>query len=179
MNYIIVDLEATCWQGKRLGKNETIEIGAVLVNEHKEIISEFKQFIKPSMHPTLSEFCTELTSIQQSDIDHAPRFPEAIESFLEWCKQGGQDYVLCSWGRYDKNQFESDCILHEMDTQWTQKHISLKHQYTDINHLKRHVGMKGALWKEDFTLEGTHHRGIDDARNITKVFLRYFDKWVY
>ena len=66
MNYIIVDLEATCWQGKRLGQNETIEIGAVLVNEHKEIVSEFEQFIKPLNHPILSAFCTELTSFTSS-----------------------------------------------------------------------------------------------------------------
>ncbi len=179
MNYIIVDLEATCWQGKRLGKNETIEIGAVLVNDNKEIVSEFEQFVKPLRHPTLSPFCAELTSIQQADVDDAPHFNEAINLFLEWCTQSNQDFVLCSWGRYDKNQFQSDCLIHGLDAEWTTKHISLKHQYTDIKNLKRHVGMKGALWHEKFTLEGTHHRGIDDARNIAKIFVRYFDDWMY
>jgi inhibitor of KinA sporulation pathway (predicted exonuclease) len=32
---------------------------------------------------------------------------------------------------------------------------------------------------EGMTLAGTHHRGIDDARNITQLFLRYFDHWQF
>lgn len=44
MNDIIFDLKATCWDGWRKSQNETIEIGAVLVNDKKEI----ENFIKIS-----------------------------------------------------------------------------------------------------------------------------------
>ena len=46
MKYIIVDLEATCWENKDQKKiNEIIEIGAVCINENKEIESELlRQF---------------------------------------------------------------------------------------------------------------------------------------
>lgn len=37
--------------------------------------------------------------------------------------------------------------------------------------------MNGALKKEGLKLDGTHHRGIDDARNITKIFKAYFEQW--
>ena len=37
--------------------------------------------------------------------------------------------------------------------------------------------MKWALEKEKIQLEGTHHRGIDDARNIAKIFIKYFEEW--
>ncbi|WP_255512454.1 hypothetical protein [Flagellimonas sp. S3867] len=36
--------------------------------------------------------------------------------------------------------------------------------------------MRRALNREGLNLEGTHHRGIDDARNISKIFKAYFDK---
>ncbi|MEH0153839.1 3'-5' exonuclease [Limibacter armeniacum] len=180
MNYIILDLEATCWEGEMdKNKNETIEIGAVLVNEKQEIISSFEQFVKPLKNPKLSDFCTELTSIQQKDIDHAPHFPEAIQAFKQWFQFDTEDYMLCSWGYYDKKQFESDCLLYGIDSSWTDKHISLKHQYAKFKKLKRAIGMKNALLSEGIILEGTHHRGIDDARNIAKIFLKYFDKWNY
>jgi 3'-5' exoribonuclease 1 len=39
--------------------------------------------------------------------------------------------------------------------------------------------MKNALELEGLKLDGTHHRGIDDARNIAKVFIKYFDKWTF
>jgi 3'-5' exoribonuclease 1 len=63
MNYVIVDLEATCWEGRDSSRNEIIEIGAVLVNEQQEILSEFEQFVRPLMNPVLSEFCKNLTTI--------------------------------------------------------------------------------------------------------------------
>lgn len=179
MNYIIFDLEATCWDQHEKKNNETIEIGAVLVNGNKEITSEFEQFIKPVKYPKLSEFCINLTSIKQSNVDKAPYFGEAIDRFKKWFQHDDEDYVLCSWGFYDKRQFESDCKIHGLDTDWIEKHVSLKHQYGKIKNLKRPIGMKNALVNEKMNLDGTHHRGIDDARNIAKIFLKYFDHWKY
>lgn len=37
--------------------------------------------------------------------------------------------------------------------------------------------MVKALQKEGFELDGTYHRGIDDAGNIAKIFLKYLDRW--
>lgn len=179
MNYVIFDLEATCWEGKRIHSNETIEIGAVLVNDSKEIVSEFEQFVRPSKHPELSEFCTELTSITQSDVDGAPYFEEATARFKEWFGYGKEEYVLCSWGFYDRVQLKNDSEHCGLAHEWIENHISLKHQYKAIAGIRKPIGMKNALKREQFKLEGTHHRGIDDARNIAKIFLKYFDKWTY
>ena len=177
MKYIIVDLEATCWDQWDKSPNETIEIGAVLINEKKSIESEFVAFIKPIKYPVLSDFCKDLTSIEQEVIDEAAYFSEVIELFKNWFDWETGDYVLCSWGFYDRKQFESDCNLHGLDKKWIEKHISLKHQYRDIKNLRRAIGMKNALKQEKMSLEGTHHRGIDDARNIAKIFLKYFELW--
>lgn len=46
MNYIIVDLEATCWQTKAVDQNEIIEIGAIKVNRNFEIESEFSHLLQ-------------------------------------------------------------------------------------------------------------------------------------
>lgn len=177
MIYVIVDLEATCWEGRESNKNETIEIGAVLVNEKKQIISEFEQFVKPLMNPILSDFCKQLTSISQEQVDKAPYFYEAVANFKDWINSYDKQFLLCSWGYYDKLQFEQDCKLHGLETDWLTNHISLKHQYAQIVSLKRAIGMKNALLNEKMILCGIHHRGIDDARNITKIFLKYFDQW--
>lgn len=178
MKYIILDLEATCWEQKGHGnKNEIIEIGALRINDSGQIESEFSEFVKPTLNPTLSDFCKNLTSIKQDDVDYSDKFDKVIERFKAWI--GDEDYILCSWGFYDKTQFESDCNLHKLDTKWLKNHISLKHQYTGIKKLKRHIGMSGALASENLTLEGTHHRGIDDARNIAKIFLKQFSNWKF
>lgn len=177
MNYIVFDLEATCWEGKDTCRNETIEIGAVLINEAREVVSEFEQFVKPTKHPELSDFCTQLTSITQAQIDHAPLFEQAAQRFRDWFGYGKDDYILCSWGFYDRVQLKNDSELRGLDYAWSERHISLKHQYKDIVGIRKPIGMKNALKREGMTLDGTHHRGIDDARNISKIFIKYFSEW--
>jgi inhibitor of KinA sporulation pathway (predicted exonuclease) len=176
MNYIVFDLEATCWEKRGEKENEIIEIGAVMINGEKKIVSEFEQFVKPLKNPALSDFCKKLTTIKQSDVDRAPHFNEAIERFKQWINIE-EEYILCSWGFYDRKQLKSDSALHNLDHTWVNKHISVKHQYAKIKSLRRPIGMNTALSGEGMSLDGTHHRGIDDARNIAKVFIKYFEEW--
>jgi len=181
MNYIIFDLEATCWEHPRpTHKQEIIEIGAVLVDEYAHATAIFNEFIQPIYHPTLSPFCKELTSIQQEDVAQAKLFPEVIEAFQEWIGYfDDEEYLLCSWGFFDKKILINNCDLHQLDDEWLDPHISVKHQYKDVKKLSRAIGLKRAVEKEGFEFTGTHHRGIDDAHNLAKVFGKYFDEWVY
>ncbi|TXK84671.1 3'-5' exonuclease [Paenibacillus sp. N3.4] len=174
MNYIVFDLEATCWENDRTRQNEIIEIGAVKLNENSQIVEQFQTFIKPKLNPILSDFCKKLTSIQQEDIQTAPYFPQATSTFKDWI--GKEDYFLCSWGFYDKTQLKKDCELHKIRTEWIQKHISIKHQHGKMIGVEKGVGMGQALKLLNISLEGTHHRGIDDARNIAKIFVKIFDR---
>ncbi|MBL6448482.1 exonuclease domain-containing protein [Fulvivirga sp. 29W222] len=178
MNYIIFDLESTCWKEKSGRIREIIEIGAVKVDSDRSIISEFNTFIKPVINPRLSAFCQELTSISQDDIDQAEMFPQVISDFQTWVDLE-IPYVLCSWGFYDRTQLKADCSLHDVNALWVDSHISLKHQFAEMKKLKRPIGMKAALTHEEIKFSGTHHRGIDDARNITQIFLKNFEQWKY
>ena len=79
--HLVIYLEATCDADRRLSKYEMeiIEIGAVLVDTETLIpVDELGTFVKPVRHPVLTPFCTELTTITQADVDHAPLFPEAL-----------------------------------------------------------------------------------------------------
>lgn len=176
MNYIIFDLEATCKENDRSFKNEIIEIGAVKVNEKLEVVDVFDKFIKPRLNPTLTNFCKELTTITQDDVNNADSFSTVIEEFKQWIGVDQKDYLLCSWGFYDKSQLSKDCKLHGLDDSWVYKHISLKHQFADIKNT-RPCGMEKALKMLKLPLDGTHHRGIDDAKNISKIFMSCFKQW--
>lgn len=180
MHYIIFDLEATCWDKSTAsdnGPNETIEIGALKFDSQGNFLSEFSTFIRPFVHPQLSDFCKKLTSITQEQVDAADTFPVAITQFQKWIGVGLEDYLLCSWGFYDHSQLKSDANIHKLNSDWVDHHISIKHQYAAIKNLKKPVGMATALGMEKMTLEGIHHRGIDDARNISKIFVKFIDQW--
>lgn len=175
MKYIILDLEANCWENDKTKQNEVIEIGAIMIGEDLAVEDEFQAFIKPKFNPKLSEFCTKLTSIKQKDVDNASEFPIVIKDFVEWITSRGEPYYLCSWGFYDKKQLKNDCELHGLNSLWIKKHISIKYQHGKLIGVEKGVGMGEALKKLNIPLEGTHHRGIDDARNISKIFIKIFD----
>ena len=169
MRYIIVDLEATCWEGERFRQMEIIEIGAVKLDKPDGgPTSSFSTFVRPLLNPTLSDFCKQLTSITQEDINTAPSFPSAFHSFCQWIGSE-RPMMLCSWGFYDVKQFKNDCRLYDI---WTptmfENHINLKEQFARIYNV-RPCGMEKALRIAGLQLDGTHHRGIDDARNIAKL----------
>ena len=96
--FIVYDLEATCWRSRKPRKVEIIEIGAVKLNEKLEIVDDFCQFVRPKLHPEISPFCTKLTSIVQDDIEDAPLFDEAIELFEDWVGFDDTRSMLMSWG---------------------------------------------------------------------------------
>ena len=176
MNYIVFDLEATCWEQHDRSDNEIIEIGALKISDQLEIVSEFQTFVKPLKYPILSDFCKKLTTIRQEEVDNAPHFYEVIPAFKAWI---GEEYQLCSWGYYDQRQLVADCQLSNLDHQWTRHHISIKHQHGRIRQLKRPLGMMRALQLEGMQATGTHHCGIDDARNIAKIFIKCFPGFVF
>ncbi|MDA2935984.1 exonuclease domain-containing protein [Patescibacteria group bacterium AH-259-L05] len=153
---------------------EIIEIGAVLVNNNYQIIEEYQTFIKPLKNPVLSKFCKDLTNICQKDIDNARMFPIAFKKFIQWAektaKQNIVNIIFCSWGYYDKKQILQDCELHNIEYPFS-THYSLKHKFAEIKKRKP-VGMKKALRLCNIDLTGAHHRGIDDAKNITKIFIK-------
>lgn len=170
---IVFDLEATC-EDKSITQyfdNETIEIGAVKIVNGK-VVDEFQTFIKPVRSHTLTVFCKELTKITQEQVDNGQRFKDAILSFRAWA---GQDAEYLSWGFYDRKQLEKDLRHHNMPIRWLEGHRSIKHEHQDLKRLKRGVGVIRALRMEGLEFEGTHHRGIDDAKNIARIFLKVFN----
>lgn len=171
--FLVIDLEATCADDKSIRRRETeiIEIGAVIVNSQTwEVESEFQRFIKPIRHPKLTQFCTDLTTIKQTDVENASKFPEVILELKELLKSF-PNYLFCSWGDYDKNQFIQDCQFHQISYPFTSDHLNLKKEFSAYLGTSDKFGMAGALAKIGIELEGTHHRGIDDARNIAKILV--------
>ena len=178
MNYIIFDLEATCWEIPPIGyEQEIIEIGAFRVNQYGEVRGKFARFVRPTMHPNLSLFCKTLTGITQEDVNRAKTFPVVIEEFMEWARVGEENYVLGSWGNFDKKILITECKLHRMEVDWLESHINLKADYQRLRGSKRAIGMKKAVENEGLFFSGSHHRGIDDAENLTKLFLKFLGSW--
>lgn len=169
--YLVLDLEATCCNRETIKRHqmEIIEIGAVMVEAQElTIIDQFQTFIKPVRFPILTEFCQSLTTIAQAQVDHAPEYGEAIADLKRWLSNYPNS-VFGSWGDYDYNQFKQDSQVHKLPFPIAYPHINLKKLFSETQGLSKRYGMAQALELAGIPLAGTHHRGIDDARNIAKL----------
>lgn len=173
----IVDFEATCCDKQSFPRHqmEIIEIGAVAVNAATgDIFSEFGTFIRPVRNPILTGFCTTLTTITQSQVDAAPSFPDALAVFSAWLREiapPGPPPTFCSWGDYDRKQLVNDCDFHHRPFPFSKSgHRNLKEEFSAALGSTKRFGLGQALDRLKLTFAGTPHRGIDDAKNIARVY---------
>lgn len=167
---LVVDVEATCWEGATPAgmENEIIEIGICLLDVQTGEITDNRGIIVVPERSTLSIFCTQLTTIT----------PELVAtegiSFKEACtilkkEYNSQSRAWASYGAYDQKQFTRQCSALNIGHPFGPSHINVKTLFALQKRIAHEIGMAGALDILNIPLEGTHHRGVDDARNIAKI----------
>lgn len=172
---LIIDIEATCWDGKQPKdeKNEVIEFGIALLDiQSGEIEANEGILVKPTTS-TVSPFCTELTTITPEMVENAISFKEACKILQEKYQSKGR--MWASFGAYDYNQIMKQCQNEGISFPLNVQHLNVKALFSLKHKLKHPVGMDEALRISNLTLEGTHHRGVDDSRNIAKILVTLLD----
>lgn len=165
MKYMIVDFEAT--SAAVTGISEIIEFGYAIV-EDGDIVEKGTSFIKP-VYSSLDYFIEELTSISDVDLENAPMFEDFLVGFAS--KYTLEDYVFVSWGAYDHNILRYMCNLWNIEYPPYIGFMNLKREHKMFYGFSKEKGMAKALAHANIELEGTHHRGGDDANNIAKLFI--------
>jgi len=180
MDYIIFDLEATCWEGNPLGRiQEIIEIGAVHIDAYGTVGESYQKFVRPIHDPVLSLYCRQLTGITQDDVQSARPFSSVGQDFMHWIQDRTTDACqLCSWGDKDHELLLRACREASLESDWIEPYVDLKAEYHRIQGIQQKIGLKKTLIREGFEFDGDHHRALDDAQNLVKLFLRHFDMWM-
>ena len=179
---VIFDLEATCWEQRDSHKSEIIEIGAVRIARNTgTVMDRFTMFLKPRENPILSDFCKELTSIRQEDINLGYDFDPAMFQFNKWLDEYNDEYIM-SWGYYDKNQIlrestDKNVDIIELETKLVNKYLNMKNQFSHLFNVRR-CGLMKALTKLQLIPEGTHHRRINDAENMARIYRKIGNKFL-
>ena len=168
-HFLVVDLEATCDEGAiPRSERETIEIGAVLVDvESLEIVKQFQGFVKPVRHPELTPYCVDLTGITQAEVDQAEPFAVVFDRFLNEMVRD-RNTLFVSWGGFDLRQLSRDCAFHGLVNP-IEDRLDLSFTFTEHAGLRRRPSMRDAMSLVSLPVEGTLHRGIDDARNLARL----------
>lgn len=161
----MVDVEATCWAGEPpAGQvSEIIEIGVCELDvESGERVGKHSVLVRPE-RSTVSEFCTSLTTLTAEQVAGGVTYAEACRLLRK--DFGSRDRVWASYGDYDRKQFER-----QGSYPFGPRHVNVKTLFALSRRLPREVGLDAALRIAGLPLEGTHHRGDDDAWNIAALF---------
>lgn len=177
MNILVVDVESTCWKfNPPPGEvSEIIEIGAVVVdNIHLKAYNKTSLLCRPA-NSKVSNFCTELTTITPEMVKDAPSLDEQVKKLLK-VPMVGSGTTWGSWGDYDRKMFERHAARGDIAYPFTGTHINIKNMFSVLTG-NRASGVSEALDRLKLPLEGTYHRGADDAWNIAKILMELINNY--
>jgi len=184
---LILDFEATCGDDIK-GQNEIIEFPTLVYSlERDEVEASFHEYVRPVVYPTLTAFCTDLTGITQDVVDAADTFPEVWNRFQDFLKHSETltdpaCYAFLTCGNWDlrsmlPRQLTLSNSEHGLDesgdlTPPYNRFINIKTAFRKHYRLRYDQGMVQMLRDLKLPLEGRHHSGIDDCKNILKIVQR-------
>lgn len=122
--------------------------------------------IKPA-RSEVSEFCTRLTTITADDLKDAGSLADATRRLRT--QFDSKNRLCASWGDYDRRQFERVCQAFGVGYPFGISHLNVKTLFAIAHGLDREIGMDMACERLGLPVEGTHHRGVDDAWNIAAL----------
>ncbi|KAI0652246.1 exonuclease RNase T and DNA polymerase III [Trametes meyenii] len=185
---VVLDFEATCDDTNRVvprGEMEIIEFPTVLYDlEQDKVEAIFHEYVRPTLHPTLTEFCTNLTGIQQTTVDSADTFPDVWARYQQFIRshkiaEEPSSAVFLTCGDWDLKtmlplQLRASGLTETITPTGTlaspyDRWINVKKSYQHLHGLRYPKGMDGMLRHAGMDLEGRHHSGIDDCRNILRI----------
>jgi inhibitor of KinA sporulation pathway (predicted exonuclease) len=169
---VVVDVEATCWEADPPPDqtSEIIEIGVCLLDVvNGERLDRESILVRPTQS-SVSAFCRQLTSLTQEQVEQGISFEEACS--ILGTRFQTRERAWASYGDYDRRMFKGQCKRQEVKYPFSAGHINVKTLLAASYGLKHEIGLSKALRLLGLPLEGTHHRGVDDAWNIAAVLSR-------
>jgi inhibitor of KinA sporulation pathway (predicted exonuclease) len=167
---LIIDIESTCWDGgfpPRGETNDIIEIGLCPLEVATGRRLEKRSILVRPERSKVSKFCTELTTLTQEQVDRGIAFKDACKILED--EYHSSERLWASYGDYDRRQFEKQCRDEGVRYPFGPSHLNVKTLFALTRGLPSEVGLPQAMALLGLSLEGTHHRGHDDAWNIASV----------
>jgi inhibitor of KinA sporulation pathway (predicted exonuclease) len=168
---LVVDIEATCWEGYTAPagqENEIIEIGVTVLDLATLALDPAISLLVVPTASEISPFCTQLTGLTLERL-HQEGMPfEAACMRLEK-EFNARNRLWASWGGWDMRIMRAQCKARGVRYPFSDKHVNLKRVYADVSGSR--IGLKAALDARELSLEGVHHRGSDDAYNAGRILV--------
>ena len=189
MNHIVVDLEMNHIrrnsEARKICSMETIEIGAVMLDDDLQEITTFRTYVKPEHSDGITRKITRLTGITDNMVFNAPKFSSALRMFTDWSLGNGDDITVYAWSRTDYGQISKEMCLKEYEPSEKEAPV-LRKEWSDFQHeFENHLGfnqnisLKAALDMAGIDFTGSEHDALDDARNTAELLKVFHNKELF
>lgn len=188
MKHIVVDLEMN-----KVGKEhrnlgctmETIEIGAIMLDDNFQEISSFRTYVKPEYNTRVTSVVSKLTGINYNMLINAPKFNEALKMFSNWCMGVDDDIKIYAWSTNDYKQVSKEIKLKHYEISSDESRVYLT-EWNDFQEefdtelgFDKQVSLSLALDMAGIDFLGREHSALDDARNTAKLFHIFKDREMF
>lgn len=158
------------WRGKNKLSSELIEIGAVRMDEHYEVIDTYQSYVKPEFG-AMDAVIIELTGITDDKVKDAPGFADAMDDFSKWI--GPEETRFYSWSMSDIRQFQHEAlfksypgdIIQRMESHWT----DFQEEFRRLLGLHHRIKLSYAVSAADYEFKGAQHTALADAVNTAEI----------
>ena len=158
-------------------KQEIIEIGAIKLDSHLEVVSRFRCLVKPAYNSHITPYITKLTGICYTDVAEAPSLDEALELFTDWIGET-QNCRIYSWSDNDLRQLQTECDYKKINFPLIMKRwLDFQRPFPRMMHMaqsNRRIALKEAARYFDIHMDQRKaHSALYDAE-ITAQLLVFF-----
>ena len=175
--YIVLDLEMCQVPSslkKYVGKStETIQFGAVLLDESYRELSSFNRFVKPQ-YGILDERISRMTGIKEENLANADLFEAVLTELVSWIPEG--EVTLISWSMSDKVQLMKEMagkkIVNERMQSFFEGWMDSQELFSKKIGNARRYNLEEALNLADIQVQGHVHDGYSDALNTAHLFTK-------
>lgn len=175
--HVVIDLEFTpipkSYKYERsIVKNEIIQIGAVLLDEQYRKISTYSTYVKPQYAYHIKDSVTELTGIEDADVENAPVLEDAMKKLVGWIGDEARTRIY-SWSNTDLYQLEDECYLKGIGFPTVMgRWMDFQRIYGRLIGSRHHLSLKNAMASANGQFVGTlAHTALYDAMATAELLI--------
>ncbi len=179
MNYIVLDLEWNQSPNGKASENsklpfEIVEIGAVKLDENRNKVDEYHQYIAPAVYHELHYITQGILGISMRELRNGKKFALAAPEFFSWCGEPGS-FMFCTWGSMDLTELQRNCAFHEIGYQFDYPLV-----YADLQKMfslcysdgKTRSSLEDATEQMELPKDVSFHSAMNDAVYTAKIMER-------
>eukprot|EP00211_Chloroparvula_japonica_P016396 CAMPEP_0119127530 /NCGR_PEP_ID=MMETSP1310-20130426/6049_1 /TAXON_ID=464262 /ORGANISM="Genus nov. species nov., Strain RCC2339" /LENGTH=190 /DNA_ID=CAMNT_0007117801 /DNA_START=99 /DNA_END=667 /DNA_ORIENTATION=- len=172
---LVLDFECA-WDAPPVPREEEIiEFPSVLMRGGK-VVDEIQMYVRTEILQQIHPETTAITGITQEQVSGGLRLDAALAKHEEWLRghgvvgQGGvktKPLMLATCGDFDGRMIQKQAkrmglVVPPYLSEW----VNIKEVYRYHFKKRGQKGMAGMLKEQGLELQGRHHSGIDDCRNL-------------